>query len=97
MGCKCGKHEFERHWLDGKTGPGGNQSNGDLRVDSHATRPRGLGVKFLKDLNGEGKIGSQKDLPGDGPLFGLLLRRAYRVQEDICINEGCHGDEFLRV
>ncbi len=71
--------------------------NGDLRVDSHATRPRGLGVKLLKDLNGEGKIGSQKDLPGDGPLFGLLLRRADRVQEDICINEGCHGDEVLRV
>src|ERR1700722_1464607 len=60
MGRKCGKHEIERHLLDGKAGPRGNQSNGDLRVDSRSTRPRGLGVKFLKDLNGKSKIRSQQ-------------------------------------
>jgi hypothetical protein len=79
MSCKCGKHEVERHLLDRETGPGGNQSNGDLGVDSRSTLPRGLDVKFLKDLNREGKIVSQKDLPGDRPLFGLLLRRANSI------------------
>jgi hypothetical protein len=97
MGRKCGKHKIERHLLDGKTGPGGNQSNGGLRVDSRSTRPRGLDVKFLKDLNGESKIGSQKDLPGDRTLFGLLLCRANSVQQYIRINEDCHDDEVLRV
>jgi hypothetical protein len=56
-----------------------------------------LEVKFLKDLNGKSKIASQKDLPGDRTLFGLLLYRANSVQQDICINEGCHDDEALRV
>ena len=68
MGRKCGKHEIERHLLDGKTGPRGNQLNGDLRVDPRSTRARGLDVKFLKDLNGKSKIGSQKYLPGDRPF-----------------------------
>ena len=97
MGRKCGKHEIERHLLDGKTGPRGNQLNGDLRVDPRSTRARGLDVKFLKDLNGKSKIGSQKYLPGDRPLFDLLLCGANSVQQDICINEGCHDDEVLHV
>ena len=72
MGRTCSKHKIERHLLDWKTGPGGNQSNGDLRVDSRSTRPRGLDVKFLKDLNGKSKISSQKYLPSDHPAYRPL-------------------------
>lgn len=97
VGCQRGKHEVERHLLDGKTGPGGNESNGDLRGYLRATLSRGLDVEFLKDLNGESKVGSQKDLPGNRALFGLCLRRADGVQENIRINEGCHDDRALRV
>jgi hypothetical protein len=97
LGCKCGKHEVDRHCLYGKPGPGGNESNCDLRSYPRSAQSRGLRVKFLKYLNRERKVGSQKDMPGDRTLFGLLLRRADGVQENICANEGRHGNRVLPV
>ncbi len=96
MRCKCGKHQVDRHWLDGKTGPGGNEPNCDVWSYAGYVRSRGLHVEFLKHLHGEGKIGSQKNLTGDRALFRFLLRRADGVQENIRINEGCHGDRVHR-
>ena len=93
---KCGKHEVDRHQLDRKTSPGGNESNCNLRSYPRSAGSGGLHVEFLKYLNGEGEIGSQKDSPGHRTFFRLLPCRADGIQEDVRINEGCHGDKVLR-
>jgi hypothetical protein len=62
----------------------------------NSTRLPGLHVELLKHLNVEGKIGSQKDSPGNLTLFRLRIHRADGIQEHICINEGPHDDKVLR-
>jgi hypothetical protein len=49
-------------------------------------------VPLGRDLDGECKISSQKDLADDCTLFRVRFRRADGIEKDICINEGRHDD-----